>query len=116
MVGGSEKRNSAFHTLLTGTRSICTVSGQAPTSIGRGDGSDFLDYISNRSFLLLKREAPGGLTETFHDYRKVGDVLMPFEADRDDSSGHTVMKVKRDLFDTHLSGDLFQPGYRHCRQ
>ena len=77
-------------------------------------GNPIVDYVSTRSFHLLKREAPGGVTETFRNYQTVSGVLMPFEIDRDDPNGHTILKVKRVRFDMRLPDDLFKPGYRRC--
>jgi CubicO group peptidase (beta-lactamase class C family) len=87
------------------------VVRQTPTG-----GGDVVDYVSARSFLLLKREMPGGVSETLRSYQKVGDVLLPFEIDRSDSNGRTVLKVKSARFDARLSPDLFLPGYRRCRK
>jgi CubicO group peptidase (beta-lactamase class C family) len=79
------------------------------------NGNDVVDYISTHSFQLLKREAPGGVTEIYRDYRKVGDVLLPYEIDRADANGRTTLKVKRAILDSRLSAALFQSGYQHCR-
>lgn len=94
------------------------VDGEEVYVVGKTleNGNDIVDYVSTRSFRLLKREAPGGVAATFHDYRKVGDVLAPFEIDRNDSSGRTVLKVKQVRLDVRLSDSLFQPGYLRCRQ
>ncbi len=78
-------------------------------------GSPIIDYVSTGTFRLLRRDSSGGRIETFKDYRKVGDLVLPFEIDIDDASGHTVLKLLRTVLDRRLGDELFRPGYRRCR-
>jgi CubicO group peptidase (beta-lactamase class C family) len=83
-------------------------------------GTQITEYISTNSYLPLKRETGGGTTERYHKYQKVGDkagqIVIPFEIDKNDTSGHSIITVKQVRFDLPIVDDLLKPGYGRCRQ
>jgi hypothetical protein len=83
------------------------------------NGNPITEYVSTRSFLLLKRDSrlslPGvqislPVSETFSDYRAVDGVMLPFQRVQSlPSMGNTVIKVKDVRFDTPVPDSAFQP-------
>lgn len=83
-------------------------------------GSAVTDYISTKSFLLLKRVetvvVPGvgaslPISETLSDYRPVDGVLVPFRHVRAvPEMGDTILTVKSVKFDVRVADAVFRPG------
>jgi CubicO group peptidase (beta-lactamase class C family) len=77
-------------------------------------GDAVTDYISTKTFLLLKRETPDRGTETFRDYRAIDGVLMPFAGERNDWRlgilvGPARVTVRKIYFDVQIPDSSFQP-------
>src|SRR5262249_39936360 len=80
-------------------------------------GNAVTDYISVKSFLLLKRETlesdgegQGGvpISETYSDYRNVDGVMLPFSSSAyHPAFGHIVRKVKEVKFNIEISDATF---------
>jgi hypothetical protein len=81
-------------------------------------GNPVTDYISTKSFLLIKRDrsvsAGGGqatvtIGETYSDYRSVDGVMMPFgSVTQHPSMGRVVGKVKEVKFDANIPAIAFR--------
>jgi outer membrane lipoprotein-sorting protein len=81
-------------------------------------GNPITDYISTKSFLILKRETfnesddedeAGIMTETFGDYRLTDGVMLPFKTvQQSPGFGLIIMQVKDAKFDVTLPDSLFQ--------
>jgi CubicO group peptidase (beta-lactamase class C family) len=80
-------------------------------------GRPITDYISTKSFLLLRRDSsqsmgPGlptiTITTTYSDYRPVDGVVLPFTSRQTaPSMGETVVRLKRVRFDVKVKGSTF---------
>jgi CubicO group peptidase (beta-lactamase class C family) len=83
-------------------------------------GSAVTDYISTKSFLLIKRVetvvVPGAggslpVSETLSDYRPVDGVMVPFRHERAiPEMGDTVLTVRSVKFDVRIADAVFRPG------
>ncbi|HEX5709323.1 MAG TPA: serine hydrolase [Pyrinomonadaceae bacterium] len=80
-------------------------------------GYPVTDYISTKSFLLLRQdtlaELPGGatlpVTERFSDYRNVDGLMIPFmSVSSNIGSGDTIMRVKEVKFDVEIPDAEFK--------
>jgi CubicO group peptidase (beta-lactamase class C family) len=79
-------------------------------------GSPVKEYVSTRSFLVLKRErmsnGPGGsvpTTEVFSDYRAVDGVLRPFKrVQTSPAQGETVITVKEIRVNRKIGDEVFR--------
>jgi CubicO group peptidase (beta-lactamase class C family) len=81
-------------------------------------GNPVTDYISTKSFLLLKRdlliasntgEPAQPATETYSDYRTVDGVLLPFKTvSYTDDTGNTLTRVKEVKFNVELPDSVFR--------
>jgi hypothetical protein len=81
-------------------------------------GSPITDYISAKSFLLLKRETIDSLstsmveqpaTATYSDYRMVDGRMIPFRiAHNTETLGDVVVRVKDVKFDVSLPDSVFR--------
>jgi CubicO group peptidase (beta-lactamase class C family) len=81
-------------------------------------GNPVTDYISTKSFLLLKRdlliasntgEPAQPATETYSDYRTVDGVLVPFKTvSYTDDTGNTITLVKEVKFNLELPDSVFR--------
>lgn len=59
---------------------------------------------------LLRRKAYGNIiqvVQTFDDYRRVGDILVPFETTTEQPQGKVVLKTKLYRFDVPIADSLF---------
>ena len=80
-------------------------------------GSPITDYVSTKTFLLLKRESvihsdTTGVdipqTEMFSDYRNVDGVMVPFKSTSSNiANGDVVVRVKEVKFDVELPDTAF---------
>jgi len=81
-------------------------------------GSPVTDYISTKSFLLLKREVmrstlggdgPAKVSETFSDYRNVDGLMVPFTTNsKSPGFGNVITRVKEVRFDADLPDAEFR--------
>ena len=59
------------------------------------NGSQITDYVSTKSFLLLRREIANGGSEFYGDYRIVNGVMMPFRIEQNvPGIGNVIVTVK----------------------
>jgi len=73
------------------------------------NGNPVTDYVSTKSFLLLKREMPGGVTEAYRAYRAVDGVQIAFARTETSPMGPQGIKVTAARFDVPMSKDLLGP-------
>jgi CubicO group peptidase (beta-lactamase class C family) len=83
------------------------------------NGNTVTDYISTKSFLVLRRESSisyGGTslkmlsTENYSDYRPVEGVLIPFKTvTNNPAQGTAVVAVKEVRFDIEVADETFRP-------
>jgi CubicO group peptidase (beta-lactamase class C family) len=83
------------------------------------DGDPTTDYISTKTFLLLKREmlipVPGTeikvpSSKVYSDYRTVDGEKAPFRVQEQSTMGDTVITVKQLRFDVPIPDSVFRPG------
>jgi hypothetical protein len=72
-------------------------------------GSPVTDYYSTKSYLLLKRESPGGISETFREYKAVDGVQIPFSRSETSPIGQQEIKVTSVRFGERFSKETFEP-------
>jgi hypothetical protein len=70
--------------------------------------SPVLDYVSSRTFLLLKREKPGE-TSLFQDYRAVDGEAVPFMTQVRNAYGDTLVRIKQVHFNVDVPPAVFHP-------
>ncbi|HEX8650413.1 MAG TPA: serine hydrolase [Pyrinomonadaceae bacterium] len=81
-------------------------------------GNPITDYISAKSFLILKRdllissntgEGAQQVMETYSDYKTVGGVLLPFKTvSHSNDTGDTIMRLKDVKFDVEIPDSVFR--------
>lgn len=73
-------------------------------------GSVLTDYISTKSFRLLKRDIPGGVTDTYSDFRTVNGVTFPYKWERaHPSMGRTLVTLTDVKFNLPVADSVFAP-------
>jgi CubicO group peptidase (beta-lactamase class C family) len=76
------------------------------------NGALVRDYVSARSFLLLRRESGAGsdrITETFSDFRIVDGVRVPFQTlQQSEEYGDVRLRVQQLRFNVDLAPAVFQ--------
>ena len=73
-------------------------------------GSAIKDYYSKSNYLLLKREGPGPIAESFSDYRPVSGVMIPFKRARQSPlTGEGILVITHARFDINSPDHLFAP-------
>jgi CubicO group peptidase (beta-lactamase class C family) len=101
---------SDFHPLLNWKSLFKNVSIKNVSKIGDEEvyvvvktpenGSQITDYVSTKSFLLLRREIANGGSEFYGDYRIVNGVMMPFRIEQNvPGIGNVIVTVKNIKFD-----------------
>lgn len=71
------------------------------------------DYVSTKSFLVLRRETPNGIAESYGDYRTVDGKIMPFRIEmRVPGLGNIVYSVKDIKFDVAITEAVFRAGIK----
>ncbi|MDQ3750701.1 MAG: beta-lactamase family protein [Acidobacteriota bacterium] len=101
---------SDFHPLLNWKSLFKNVTIQNISKISGEDayvvvktpekGSQITDYVSTKSFLLLRREVANGESESYGDYKTVNGMIMPFRIERNvPGIGNIVVTVKNVKFD-----------------
>ncbi len=72
-------------------------------------GNPVTDYYSTKSFLLLKRDNPGGVSETFREYKAVDGVQISFSRSETNPIGQQEIKVTGVRFGERFSKETFEP-------
>ncbi len=73
-------------------------------------GSRLKEYISKKSFLVVKREGPGPISETLSDYREVDGVKIPFKRIRSNPmTGEGILTIMEARFDVKIPDSAFAP-------
>ena len=76
-------------------------------------GTAVTDYISAKSFLLVKRKYEGSGQETFFgDYRNVDGEMVPFLLVIQGNDGRVVGKVQEVKFNTSIPPSTFRPAVK----
>lgn len=122
-------RNGAdFYDILNWKTNYKTITVKRIAKVGDEDayvvekkpekGTPITDYISTKSFWLLKRESlvvieTAGIeipqTQTFSDYREVDGVMIPFVSTSSNvANGDTVMRVVEVKFNVDIPDSVFQ--------
>jgi len=74
-------------------------------------GITVTDYVSTKSFLLLRQEMPNGIVESYGNYRTVDGTMMPFRIEMMvPGLGNIVFSVKNIKFDVAMPNSLFRAG------
>src|SRR5262249_33435013 len=55
------------------------------------------DYVSTRTFLVLKRDMPDGSSETYSDYRDVDGVKLPFKTVQTEAGTGNVITIVKEV-------------------
>jgi CubicO group peptidase (beta-lactamase class C family) len=77
-------------------------------TIDKGDRN--VGYYSTKSFLLQKNEFPGGVSETYKDYRDVSGIKFAFERARTGGGlGPGKVVVKDVRLDARITPNVFRP-------
>jgi outer membrane lipoprotein-sorting protein len=72
-------------------------------------GMPVTDYVSTKSFLLLRRETPNGVAESYGDYRIVERTLKPFRIEMIvPGLGRVVYSVKDLNFNVAIPQTVFR--------
>lgn len=72
-------------------------------------GSPVTDYVSTKSFLLLRRETMNGVVENFSDYRMVDGTMTPFKVERNiPGVGNVVVHLKSIKFNVPMPASKFR--------
>ncbi len=121
------RAGSDFYDVLNWKKNYKTITVKKIAKVGEEDayvvertnekGTPITDYISTKSFLVLKRdslivsetvgiELP--LTQTFSDYRNVGGVMVPFKISASNiANGDVVLRVVDIKFDVDIPDSVF---------
>ncbi|HSE18408.1 MAG TPA: serine hydrolase [Pyrinomonadaceae bacterium] len=122
------KAGSDFYDVLNWKANYKTLTVKRMGKVGDEDvyilekrsekGTPVLDYISAKSFLLLRRDSvvvveTAGIelpqTQTFSDYRPVDGVMVPFKMVSNNlANGSIVMKVTDIRWDVNIPDSAFQ--------
>jgi len=121
------KAGSDFYDVLDWKKNYPNITVKRMAKVGDEDayvvekrsekGSPITDYVSTKTFLLLKRESvihsdTTGVdipqTEMFSDYRNVDGVMVPFKSTSSNiANGDVVVRVKEVKFDVELPDTAF---------
>jgi CubicO group peptidase (beta-lactamase class C family) len=122
------KTSAAFYDVVDWKKNYKTITVKRMAKVGDEDvyvverknekGTPVTDYVSAKSFLVLKRESlivsetssvEIPQTEVFSDYRLVDGVMIPFKAVSSNiANGDIVMLVKEVKFDVEIPDSAFQ--------
>jgi outer membrane lipoprotein-sorting protein len=122
------KRAADFYSPLNWKKNFKTITIKRKASVGGEEvyvvekapekGNNVTDYVSTKSFLLLKRdtiisndtanvELPQ--TVTYSDYRLVDGVMVPYKAAINDAAiGDILIRVKEVKFNVEIPDSVFQ--------
>lgn len=121
------KAEADFYNVLNWKKNYRTITFKRMGKVGDEDvyiiekkrekGTPVTDYISTKSFLVLRRDSivsneTSGLelpqTEMFSDYRSVDGVMMPFrQVSNNIANGDVVLRVTDVKFDTEIPDSVF---------
>ncbi|MDQ3064344.1 MAG: hypothetical protein M3R14_16000, partial [Acidobacteriota bacterium] len=112
---------SDFYPLLNWKTLFKTVTIKGVSKVGDEDayvivktpekGASVTDYVSTKSFLVLRREVTRGVAESYSDYRTVNGVMKPFKIEISvPGYGNIVVKVKDIKFDAAIPESVFRAG------
>ncbi len=121
------KVGADFYEVLGWKKNYPTITVKRIAKVGDEDayvvekrsekGTPITDYVSTKTFLLLKRDSVvhseiTGIelaqTEIFSDYRNVGGVMIPFKSTSSNAAnGDTVVRVKEIKFDVEIPDSAF---------
>jgi len=112
---------SDFYPLLNWKTLFKTVTIKGVSKVGDEDayvivktpekGASVTDYVSTKSFLVLRREVTRGVAESYSDYRTVNGVMKPFKIEISvPGYGNIVVKVKDIKFDAAIPEPVFRAG------
>jgi CubicO group peptidase (beta-lactamase class C family) len=122
------KVGSDFYDVLHWKKNYPTITVKRIAKVGDEDayvvekksekGSPVTDYVSVKSYLLLKRESiihsdTTGIdvpeTQTFSDYRMVEGIMVPFQTiSNNPGRGNLVMRVKDIKYDVEIPDSAFR--------
>jgi CubicO group peptidase (beta-lactamase class C family) len=122
------KAEADFYNVLNWKKNYQTITFKKMGKVGdeevyiiekkREKGTPVTDYISTKSFLVLRRDSvvaneTSGLelpqTETFSDYRNVEGVMIPFkQVSNNIANGDIVVRVIDIKFDTEIPESVFR--------
>jgi CubicO group peptidase (beta-lactamase class C family) len=122
------RAGSDFYDVLNWKTNYKTITVKKIAKVGDEDayvverksekGTPVIDYISTKSFLLLKRDSvivsdTAGFelpqTQTFSDYRNVDGVMIPFKSTSNNiANGDVVVRVVDVKFDVDIPDGVFQ--------
>jgi outer membrane lipoprotein-sorting protein len=119
---------SDFYQLVNWKKLFKTVALKRMSKVGEEEvyvvvktpekGNPITDYISAKSFLILKREllirSSAGedaqqVIETYSDYKTADGVVLPFKTvSHSDDTGNTIMRLKDVKFDVEIPDSAFR--------
>ena len=122
------KAGSDFYDVLNWKANYKTLTVKRMGKVGGEDvyilekrsdkGTPVLDYISTKSFLVLRRDSvvvseTSGLelpqTQSFSDYRSVDGVMVPFKSVSSNiANGDIVLRITDVKFDVDIPGSAFK--------
>ena len=122
------KAASDFYDLLNWKKNYQSITFKKMGKVGEEDvyiierknekGTAITDYISTKSFLVLKRDSliaveTAGIelpqTETFSDYRNVDGVMVPFKLLANNiANGDIVLRIVDLKFDVEIPDTVFR--------
>lgn len=112
-----ERITSDFYAPLDWRELYKTIEIKGTTKVGDNDayivvktpvkGAPVTDYVSTKTYLLVRRDAPRSITR-YGDYRETDGVLLPFRWTIESSStGAQIIRVKTARFDVPISDAVF---------
>lgn len=85
------------------------VADSTLTAASAQPGMPVTDYVSTKSFLVLRRETPNGVAESYGDFRTVDGTVLPFRIEmRVPGLGNIVYGVKDIKFDVAVADSVFR--------
>ena len=113
------KTASDFYPLLNWKTLFKSVTINGISKIGDEDvyivvktpekGTPVADYVSAKTFLVLRRETTNRGNESYRDYRNVDGVMMPFKIEANfPGIGNVVVSVKDIKFDVKTPASVFR--------
>lgn len=127
------KAEADFYNVLNWKKNYQTITFERMGKVGdeevyiiekkREKGTPVTDYVSTKSFLVLRRDSiisseTSGVdlpqTEVFSDFRNVGGVMVPFrQVSNNIANGDIVVRVIDIKFDTEIPDSVFHQPVAH---
>jgi hypothetical protein len=117
LVAGMREQNAFFGDMDYRTtwksvdlRGLADVDGERAFVVAKmaACGATVTDYISTKTFLVLRREDDDG-SVAFSDWRWVDGVCVPFRRDVRSAAGATTTRVRQVRFDAPVEPGAFRP-------